>query len=236
MQGGGGLGTRMPFVQEKDSTSSRWGHARKISSTQIDDSLVKNWLQLCERHHGKSCTLPLQTTEEMQSLLTSPTRVIDVEKHCIVDTERDCRYVALSYVWGQVSTLRLLKSNKVTMMTPDSLASMRQDIPRTISDAIDLVSRIGERYLWVDTLCLIQDDNDDMSIGIQTMDLIYERSHFTIIAGSGVDANAGLPGVRPNSRNIRQVIDQVNPGNKMTVLYELDDYLKPSKYASRGWT
>jgi len=65
---------------------------------------------------------------------------------------------------------------------------------------MDLVSAIGERYLWVDSLCLIQDDPADMKNGIDHMDLVYEGAIMTIIAAIGNHINAGLPGLHPGTR------------------------------------
>jgi hypothetical protein len=75
-----------------------------------------------------------------------------------------------------------------------------------------------------------------MASGIQTMDLVYEMAIVTIIAASGSDAQAGLPGVRPHYPHSTQLMQEISPSVKMTGLYELDDYLKRSKYSSRAWT
>lgn len=121
-------------------------------------------------------------------------------------------------------------------MAPNGLKELRQNIPQTITDAMDMVLMIGERYLWVDSLCLIQDDENDMIPGIRTMDVIYEAVLLTIIAGSESDASSGLLGVHPESRHSTQIIETIKPGLKMTVLHELDDYMKHSRYGSRAWT
>jgi hypothetical protein len=59
---------------------------------------------------------------------------------------------------------------------------------------------IGERYLWVDSLCIVQDDPQEKHGQIANMDAIYGNAILTINAAAGQDANAGLPGVRPLSR------------------------------------
>jgi hypothetical protein len=74
------------------------------------------------------------------------------------------------------------------------------NLPKTIRDAIDLVRALKERYLWVDALCLVQNDQADMQKGIDIMDIIYERAVMTIVAASGDSANSGLPGVHRGSR------------------------------------
>ncbi len=63
-----------------------------------------------------------------------------------------------------------------------------------------LAQKIGERYIWCDALCLIQNDPDDVDRGIKSMDLIYENAELTVVAACGHDANAGLPGVHKSTR------------------------------------
>jgi Heterokaryon incompatibility protein (HET) len=75
-------------------------------------------------------------------------------------------------------------------------------LPKTVQHAIELVKALGERFLWIDALCLIQNDTVAMWRGIEAMDLIYEKAALCIIAASGDNANAGLPGVRKSTRLI----------------------------------
>lgn len=62
-------------------------------------------------------------------------------------------------------------------------------LPETIADSIGLVRQLGERYLWVDVLCIVQDDPDDKAVQIHTMELIYGSSVFTIFAAGGKTAS-----------------------------------------------
>jgi hypothetical protein len=98
--------------------------------------------------------------------------------------------VTLSYLWGRVETLLLLVANKTQLMRPRMLETLRSAIPRTIRDALDLVKLIGEKYLWVDCLCLVQDDPEDMKNGIANMDSVYEGSIVCIVTAAGYDGDA----------------------------------------------
>jgi len=75
-----------------------------------------------------------------------------------------------------------------------------------------------------------------MQRGIQSMDMIYECSTLNIIAGSGYDATAGLPGVTYCSRTSRQDIEEVKPGVRMGVYRELSVHLSLTRYSTRAWT
>ncbi|KAI8935734.1 hypothetical protein NX059_007254 [Plenodomus lindquistii] len=149
------------------------------------------------------------------------------------------RYVTLSYVWGQSPMFKLQKSNLRQLSQEGSLRNIIEHLPNTIKNAIELVSSMGERYLWVDSLCLVQDDADDVALGISMMNMIYRDSYCTIVAGSGVDAGAGLAGLHTSSAtDIRRVLTtrQVSPGLTMTIIHSVDWHLSRSVYNERGWT
>lgn len=87
----------------------------------------------------------------------------------------------------------------------------------------------------VDSLCIIQDDKKDKDQQIQAMDSIYSNSLLTIIAVSSVDADSGLPGVRPNTRPLR-----CSPLDGRRALVATTDDLglimERSVYETRAWT
>jgi hypothetical protein len=232
----GPAGTRIVF-HEIDSPSWVPKAGRSIDSSCVDPALIQQWFDLCERHHGDQCRpIPLQP-EACSDVPQIPSfRVIDVVQNCIVDAPSGCDYLALSYVWGQAEQVRLLKDKKRVMMTTGGLDAKYRSLPNTIKDAMILVGSIGKRYLWVDALCLVQDDEKDMATGVVSMDLIYGGATATIIAATGIDANSGLPGVRPDSRHAKQTIEEIGAGTRMMVLRDIDHHLQASKYSTRGWT
>jgi hypothetical protein len=98
-------------------------------------------------------------------------------------------------------------------------------LPETIRDAIDFVRQFGERYLWVDALCIVQDDTENIKDLMGKMDLIYRGAIFTIIAAAGAGAESGLPGVQPGSRNLQEYIEEINSGVRLLLLPSLDTKL-----------
>jgi len=69
-------------------------------------------------------------------------------------------------------------------------------IPPTVSDAMKFTEIIGERYLLVDRLCIVQDDIEAKHAQIHNMGSIYASASFTIVAALGNSANNGLRGIR----------------------------------------
>jgi Heterokaryon incompatibility protein (HET) len=69
--------------------------------------------------------------------------------------QRSRRYIALSYVCGGVQPVQLTKGNREVLEQTNSLNKYERLLPQTFKDAIILVSQIGERYLWINSLCTV---------------------------------------------------------------------------------
>jgi hypothetical protein len=151
-------------------------------------------MNMCDEFHDDCKATAVGFLPQRRSTLKT-FRVIDVKNECVVESSLTDRYLTLSYVWGLVPTMRLRQENIEGLMSIGALTRVRHQLPQTIKDAIDLVHLLDERFIWIDSLCLVEDDPDDLLRGVQEMDMIYELSALTIIAATGTDANAGLPGV-----------------------------------------
>jgi hypothetical protein len=157
---------------------------------------------------------------------------------CIVYAPLRCRYLALSYVWGVRKEVRLVLTshNEETLMQPGALSNAQISIPNTIMDAISVVRKLRERYLWVDSLCLVQDDVGELHACVSLMDLFYEMAILTIVAADGGDAWAGLQGVEPTPRRMNRRVREISPGLNMTTMRDMDGMLRRSAYSTRAWT
>lgn len=133
-------------------------------------------------------------------------RLIDVHRKSIQEFHNlrlaDLSFTALSYVWGSKPTTRLVKANSSTLQEPGALSEFA--IPQTISDSMDLVSRLGFQYLWIDAFCVVQDDTKDQSYQIGKMAAIYSSAFLTILAATGEDSDADLPGLGSLTRRYEQ--------------------------------
>lgn len=204
---------------------------------EVDPNLVKRWLHICDTKHSGGCCRSLGDLNDIGTF--APKFFIDVVDSCVVRATLDCRYVALSYVWGDTKTTKRLEhvmENSSKLQEPNSLRNM--DVPRTIHESMVLVKKIGLRYLWVDALCIIQNDIQMSHLQISKMDQIYAKACLTIIAASGDNAQAGLPGVHPRTQEKRQRICQL-PGCDIATLI-CDGFpvssIANSTWASRAWT
>lgn len=174
-----------------------------VHSLFVDIDKIRRWLRHCDEQHAGNChnLAAWQTIVPPENLL-----LIDVRRKCLVEMPGTIRYCALSYVWGQLlDTLETRQENIGLLKQNGSLASTNHNsvLPETIRDAVRLVQCLGQRYLWVDRLCIIQNDDENKRLNIMRMDSIYSNAYLTIIAADGPNANYGLPGMvdgfRPRS-------------------------------------
>lgn len=204
-------------------------------------SMVRGWLHKCEEDHGDDCAHPPWTSDVNEHM---GLRVIDVENRCIVDLRPQSRYICLSYVWGQDEKSRELRGNRC--LNTENISRLTEvngldtiAIPKTIQDAIALTRHLGERYLWVDALCIKQDDLGDLDLQTSWMDLIYSSAVLTIIVACGEDSNAGLSGLSGTPRDITTHRIRLSPdGFGLTTIAALSntDQLPLSTWNKRGWT
>jgi hypothetical protein len=164
---------------------------KRLDPQWVDMSDLHAKMEACSRTHSHICTWAGVSKPEQMIFSVKPAWVVDVQCMCIVPSTGRKQYIALSYVWGQTVTLKLLRSNQTELEKEGALLIPRNwaTIPRTIKDAIKLVQELGERYLWVDSLCIHQDPDDSSNHDqINNMSTIYANASVTIIAVQGVDA------------------------------------------------
>ncbi|QDS73896.1 hypothetical protein FKW77_007203 [Venturia effusa] len=204
----------------------------------IDSTLPKLWKDTCQTHHNDRCENPMK----LYTLTTIlPTWLVDVHSLCITPGRSGVSYVALSYRWGQTGGLQLRKDCVLDLQKPFALSSLLDRIPETITNAIDVVRLLGERYLWVDSLCISQDDYMSKSREIDQMGAIYANASVTIVAADGEDADHGLRGLRTVSQqrnlDIESLVVEFGETEKLicTDLGFGTSQGVRSPYFTRGW-
>ncbi len=213
-------------------------YAFVLDPSRINVGRSRMLLEHCERHHGSGCNEP------GWSVVIEPTdflRLIDVREWCLVefrneDTQR-CRYVALSYLWGGAQNFTLNETNTRQLHKRFGLRPFLQGlIPKTIRDAMLVVQQMGERYLWVDALCIQQDDQIEKHSQIEMMDRIYGNAVATLAAADSLNANAGIPGVRPGSRKIIQLVAELQNGDNLLAHLPDVNAIEETPWNRRAWT
>jgi len=161
--------------------------------------------------------------------------LIDISKRCLIDGARVDRFLALSYVWGENSGhvyIETRKENVDALRVPGALAPSK--LPTTIEDAIQTCIILDERYLWVDRLCIVQDDLESKQQQIESMAAIYSSAFLVLIAAYGDNMDFGLAGVswkRPVSTK-RKTVSGIPVASNVINSVE-DPY---AKWLTRAWT
>ena len=201
------VGSRRSLGSQQEAQSSL---SPPLGAQALPLSRIKNWLNNCDHNHGRKCN-PLQLSNAIAMFQ------IDVLDSCLVRTHSTVKYFALSYVWGKVSMSQTLRENLDARLKKDGLVASH--LPKTIQDAMSLVKSLGERYLWVDALCIVQDDDENKLRDIQQMDVVYSQAFATIVAMEGVDADAGLPGIVEGTRSPQAVKSIIITGRSPDMAY-----------------
>lgn len=123
--------------------------------------------------------------------------------------EAQGRYAALSHCWGEKSSPLLTTSTNVE-------AHMRcislQCLPRSFQDAVEICRRLSIRYLWLDTLCILQDSQRDWTLESSKMGAVYENAQIVIAFSAAVDCHQPVLSERTPLRSIRLANDLAHLG------------------------
>ncbi|MCJ1283090.1 hypothetical protein MMC26_002417 [Xylographa opegraphella] len=101
--------------------------------------------------------------------------------------ELTARFAALSHCWGMAQHLVTTKSSLNAHKTGISLTSLS----KTFQDAITVCRFLGINHLWADSLCILQDDEEDWKKESQKMGHVYRYAHLVISADAAVDGSVG---------------------------------------------
>ncbi len=234
--GTGSTNSYKPVAIIRQSTKASVGPGAFYKAGTVNASTLASWLHHCEAHHDQCRAQLPDLTSLLPRLL-----VIDVANMCLAEVPMP-RYFALSYVWGPTKVFMTLESNFASLCEPGALERLGDQLPLLIRDAILLVQKLGERYLWVDSLCIIQDDAVSKQNLIGKMDLIYTNAVCTIMAHGSADASCPIPGVRPGTRQPIRLLTTTEtenePGNVLVQLMSSPPHYAtcPLVYDTRGWT
>ena len=158
-----------------------------------------------------------------------------------VGDDRKGSFATLSYCWGKFT-------ETASYITTTANITDREEcidpsiFPKTFSDAIFVCRLLGIRFLWIDSICIKQDDLDDWKEQSKEMGNIYTQALLNISAAVGTDSNSGLFVTRDPGKPILvpSLFDtQTKMGSDVTASFlsclELDAR-KFSHLDTRGWT
>lgn len=208
------------------------GIGRALDPNWIDIDGIRQWVTGCEENHQDTCG----RDHENLAPITLPW-VIDTTRCCLVPGSPGMRYVALSYVWGSSKVFKTIRSLLEFLRTDGSLGAEGPfRLPQTVRHAIDLCNALGERYLWIDALCIVQDDDEVRNHMIANMTAVYANTTFTIIAADGDDADHGLRGLQGISQPRKLQSEPFAGPFGSQWFYQPTKRITDTKWNARAWT
>ncbi|KAI1298562.1 heterokaryon incompatibility protein-domain-containing protein [Xylaria venustula] len=203
--------------------------------------ILRKWLKDCDENHPRC---HIESTEA--SFLRMPTRLIDVggegsPKVHLLETKdsqqgpvRHYKYIALSHPWGTKAehnhycTTRQNIHHHKAGISPDVL-------PDTFKDAIRVTRELGVKYLWIDSLCIVQGEDGDFDEEAIHMETVFSMAYCVIAATRAKGASSGFLNARPE----RKVVGLERPGEPPLYICEcIDDFQKDvidGPLNKRGW-
>ncbi|KAI0168751.1 heterokaryon incompatibility protein-domain-containing protein, partial [Pestalotiopsis sp. NC0098] len=216
---------------------------RGLVDNKEKQALMKSWIDICVEKHGANCRNTDAMKPDFKKLIRSTffgvVDVVDMQlKPLPIVNGKPERYVALSYVWGK-SHLRdkpytTTRANVMTRIQHGGLENAWERLPRTIQETILLVARLGERYVWIDSLCIVQDSVTSWELNAKAMHLVYGNAHFTICAADG-DADAGLR-ASSSTLHLPPLTAECLPNVRLLVSRPPEAVIEDSMWNKRGWT
>ncbi|KAJ4328819.1 hypothetical protein N0V84_000606 [Fusarium piperis] len=202
------------------------------SSSQF--AFIREWLRVCrETHnHGKLPGAKLNSLE-------LPTRVIDLgsldkpKLQLIAGKAMESHeYVALSHCWGKGVMFRALKGNIETL----ARAVDFRRLPRNFQDSIKAARRLSARYLWIDSLCIIQDDEEDWKREAARMQQVFSNATYVIAASS---AGSSAEGFLESRREERPFVAMRSSSGAISYICRfIDNFgreMEEAPLSKRGW-
>ncbi|KAI4689686.1 uncharacterized protein J4E88_003041 [Alternaria novae-zelandiae] len=196
-------------------------------------SIIKLWLKDCDTNHtgceGLYHSLPTRLLD-VGTLGTPMLRLVETKREQIPSKQ----YIALSHPWGD--TTKYTPFCTLPENLEDYLQAIPEDdLPATFHDAVNCTRKIGIRYLWVDSLCIIQGEHGDFNDESKNMEAVFSGAYCVLAASRASNQRDGFLDPRPQREYITIQRDNEKP---FFVCKTIDNFSKDVIEGSlnmRGW-
>jgi hypothetical protein len=211
--------------------------------------LLRSWIDDCDNGHGDKCLDCMAASKKY-----CPKRLLDVGSNVdatysrIVETEflegsGKIQYLALSHPWGDKTD----HNPHFTSTNDNIIRHMRRisdnELPETFRDAIIVARQLGIRYLWIDSLCILQSTSThsgDFKEEAGLMQDIFSSAYCVLAASSATGMNSGFlhSGKLIHKRERRAVEVHVGPIHRAFICDSPDDFqhdVIEGPLCSRAW-
>ncbi|KAF2737079.1 HET-domain-containing protein [Polyplosphaeria fusca] len=208
-------------------------------ATGLSDAFLQasQWLENCLNNHGVRCNA-LGSMDRARL----PFRILDIDLklgdtvvllESGLEEERHGIYACLSHCWGE---------NQPIMTTISTLQQHQQgiffsDLPATFQDAISILRQMDVKYLWIDSLCIVQDDALDWETQSAQMADIYRNEIITISAAASNNSHGGLFRDEPSESKSIEVTPCVHAAQDVRIFARQTHFHNKEDHPliERGW-
>jgi hypothetical protein len=202
--------------------------------------IVRQWLKDCDSH--PECAHQLvkpHHRKTSQESIGIPTRLIDVgrpgDKHVYLrekSFDGNEEWIALSHQWGDPPHYSTEPHNVEERKKGMTLT----EIPATFRDAIVVTRALGHRYLWIDSICIVQGASGDFHSESKRMESIYSGAYCVLAASCASDHGSGFLG----SRKQREFVTLTPTGSNTSVyvcepIDNFKEHVLDGALNRRGW-
>lgn len=175
------------------------------TSPESVSSIAAAWIENCQSNH-LTCRKGSSTWRPTRLIYVGTPNEGSMPRLCLSSgIPTNIRYTTLSHCWGSIEFFKLTSSKLQTLMESIPI----EQLSKVFQDAIDLTRRIGIEYIWIDSLCIVQDSSEDWTRESEMMGKVYECSWVNISATGFKNGSAGLF-IRRNPSLLRPVKFNLN--------------------------
>ena len=193
---------------ERSAAMAPWplvGHATERKKSALGSvHVLKEWIATCDASHPE-CTTRAKSM---------PTRVLKVDDDSVflyIPENEAEPYAALSHCWGK---LPVIQTHQSTFEERISHIPWK-DLSKSFQDAVTTTRLLGLRYLWVDSLCIVQDNIEDWARESGKMASIYEGARIVIAASDSSDGCDGFLTERPRMTDAKVIFEGFNANSEI---------------------
>lgn len=150
------------------------------------------WIENCRSHPLCGPVQTANAQDKWPARLVAVGSVGDAQVR-ICETSRlgfvEKSYMTLSHCWGKNGVpTRLMEENYARFLNGIQLGQL----PKTFRDAINVTRKLKIPFIWIDSLCIIQDSYEDWIQESAKMQQVYQNSFLNLAAGASLNSKGGL--------------------------------------------
>lgn len=195
--------------------------------------ILQQWLRECDREHA-SCMSSTPTGVPL------PTRLIDVGANDssfvkLYETQQHevFEYLALSHPWGSRNSMHFCTYRENLAQHKKGIGL--DELPATFRDAVRVTRGLGHRYLWIDSICIIQGPDGDFNDEAKRMEDVFSQAYCVLAASSAEGQHDGFLNARYQRKYLTFREDPLPPIYICDFIDDFQHHVLDSHLNKRGW-